>query len=157
EQQQKGRGGASRPTRPLGRRLGSHLFSLPDAHVRTPNLESSCAVPHCGGAGAPTPGRTSSLAATPRQLKLGKVATTQGEGLDQPAIKPPSTSTSEPVVKEDASDSSQTTASATSRGCPSRPSGICALSLAMARSGSGRPLMSALTMSPSMKAGCTEL
>src|SRR5262245_25647034 len=76
---------------------------------------------------------------------------------NQPAIKPPSTSTSEPVVKEEASDSSHTTVLATSCGWPSRPVGICALSLAIALVGSGRPWTMRSTMSPSMKAGCTEL
>src|SRR5262249_53456270 len=75
----------------------------------------------------------------------------------QPAIRPPSTRTSEPVVNDEAGDSSQTTAAATSCGLPRRPIGICACSLALALSGSGRPCTMASTMSPSMKAGCTEL
>src|SRR5262252_7331380 len=49
-----------------------------------------------------------------------------------PAIRPPSTRTSDPVVKEEAADKSHTTVSATSRGWPRRPTGICACSLARA-------------------------
>ena len=56
-----------------------------------------------------------------------------------PAIRPPSTRTSEPVVKEEASDSSHTTVLATSCGWPRRPMGTWATSLARALAGSGRP------------------
>src|SRR5262249_40391469 len=76
---------------------------------------------------------------------------------NHPAINPPSTNTSEPVVNEEALERSQTTVLATSEGWPRRPMGIWAWSLARALAGSGRVLIMASTMSPSMKAGCTEL
>src|SRR5262249_30257827 len=75
----------------------------------------------------------------------------------QAAVRPPSTTSSAPVVKADSSLARKRIVLATSSGLPSRPSGAAASRPARSFAGSRARANIASSMGVSAKEGCTEL